>query len=159
VAHAEQQRHRLARDALAGVGEEAQRHIVRPLGVVDEQHERAASGEAGDEPVQPVHHGVQVALGTIAPARIQHRLGVPRGPGEQLGPIRWGQRPERRLQQRTRHAEREAALELGAARREHPRSRRHRPLGGGAQQRRLADARRTGHDRHAAACQRVAQLR
>ena len=129
--------------ARAQEGEEAQRRGVGPVGVVDEQQQRALRGQVRAEPVEAVEHGEARVRsgrrGTRVAARQPEQVGgmAARALEQALPPRRAGLR-ERRLEQLPGHPEGELALALGAAGTQHP-----HPLRGGLgarrrQQRRLA---------------------
>ena len=102
AAGGEQQRQREVGDAVDHVGEPAQRGLVEPVGVVDDDRQRA---EPGGEPVEAVQHGVVgLAAGRERPGGVGGGAGVgDRHVGEQLLDA----------------AERERALELRAAGAQH----------------------------------------
>ena len=159
VAHAEEHRHRQALQARREVGEEAQRRLVGPLGVVDDEREGPGRGQAGDEPVQAVQRAVQVAGAGLGGAGLEDGQRVAGGAGQERGALVGGQRGDGRLEQRAGRAEREPALERRARGHEDARPVLRGAGRRGAQQRALADAGRARHDEHAAAGDRLAQRR
>ena len=50
----QRQRDRQSGEAVCEVQQEAQRRFIRPVGIVDGEHQRAALGHVDDKPVQAV---------------------------------------------------------------------------------------------------------
>ena len=132
------QRHRQLVEAPLEVGEEAQARLVRPLEVVDGEQQRPLGGQVGDEPVQPVQHGV-ARLGLLRAGR--HRPGQPDGGRRERGRAvqQTGVARDRALEERAHDAEAEVALELAAARFEDGQAGRAGEARGLLEQPRLAD--------------------
>ena len=144
----EDHRQRRAVDPRAQVREPAQRGVVAPVRVVDDQHQRRALGHVDGEPVEPVHgrERLQIAHGGVAERRAR-RLGRAAQQPLALG-LRLTVEPV--LEQLAHHAPRVVLLELGAAGAQgHD-----RVHVAGAQQGRLADAGRALGEHHAPAARR-----
>ena len=127
---------RLVLEPARKVGEKAQRRPVAPVQVVDRQQQRPLGGQVERDPVQ----AVQRREGHVALAlqRAEHRRGGRRGAAQQL--LAAG---DDALEQLAHDAERELALELGAAGAEHERAAVGRPPARLGEQRALADPGRT----------------
>ena len=104
--------------------EEAQGGRVGPVGVVDREHERAARGEVGAQPVQAVEDGEGGVRAPAAPVlgRCRRRAREPEplrgqagGPGQQVGALVRRGDHQRRLEELAHDAVAELLLELGAA--------------------------------------------
>jgi hypothetical protein len=107
--------------------EEPQRRLVRPVGVVDRHEHGLLARDVRGQPVQAVEHRERGVLR----ARVQHRGGVlehrpreSRRPGQPRLPPLLVRLVEHRLEELAHDPEREAALELAPAAREHPHPRR-----------------------------------
>ena len=148
AAHGGRHEDRLALEAPRQVGEEAQRGAVAPVQVVDGQHERLLGGQVERHPVEPVQRGERhVAIG----GRL--RCAEDRGRRRRrAGQRALGARPvgDHGLEQLPHDAERELALELRPAARQHQRAVPGGPSPGVGEQRALADPGRT-LDQHGAA--------
>ena len=121
--------------------QEAQRALVRPLGIVDEQHQRPPLGEIRARPVQAVQRRVIILgggerrLGARQQRSYQRRCAA-----QHLTALARREQRQRRLEQLPRYPEREVTLELVATAGEHRHRGRGRSLPRGTEQRRLADA-------------------
>ena len=137
------ERHRKVLDAAGEVGEEGERRRIGPLRVVDEHEQRRAFGEGGAQPVQAMQHRERALVLLPAPRELEDRGAQGGGPVHQLVAAGTG---HARLEELPHDAERELALELGAARAQHA----HAALAGLAagrdQQLGLPDAARPFHD-------------
>ena len=96
------------------VGEEAQRGIVGPVGVVDREQERAALREVGRQPVQPVRDA-EPEVRDAGVERLERRRRERGGAGEQALALPFPGGGERALEELADHAVREIVLEGGAA--------------------------------------------
>jgi hypothetical protein len=123
-AHAEHEQRRHRVDAVAQEGQEAQRRLVGPVHVVDEQEQRLGGREAQHERVERVQHVVAVVeralAGHLPCPGVEQRRGRARRPGQQLRALTGGQGLERGLEELAHDAERVVALELGPPRRHDP---------------------------------------
>ncbi len=105
-------------DAIGEVGDEPQRRRVSPLEVVDREHQRRHRGKVDGQPVETVKCG----LGLEAYARrlrrgqFHQRTGESCRAREQLVPLVFGDRLDKRLVELPGNAERELGFELAAAR-------------------------------------------
>jgi hypothetical protein len=113
--HHEQQREPF--DAPRQEAEELQRGLIRPLEVVDREHERAVARQRGRQPEEAVDRGVAVRLGGVGRHLLtaQHRPRQPRGAREQLVALRIRELEHHGIQELASNAERDVFLELGAA--------------------------------------------
>ena len=131
--------------------EETDRRRIGPVHVVHGHEQRRLLREVRDEPVEAVQDGVGRPAAGVRRRGCEHRLGEPRRAIVQASALLGAGAGQHRLEELAHHAEAEVALELPAAgaQDEHPvrRSLRARSL----EQPRLADARRTLHERHAPA--------
>ena len=130
--------------------EEADRRRIGPVHVVHGHEQRRLLREVRDEPVEAVQDGVgRPAAGSAE--RMRHRLGEPRRAIVQASALLGAGAGQHRLEELAHHAEAEAPSSSPAAgaQDEHTvrRSLRARSL----EQPRLADTRRTLHERHAPA--------
>ena len=141
----DQQRDRERLHPPGDVREEAQRRLVGPVRVVDHEQHRCLVGKAGDQPVEAVEDPDRGGLERLRDVE-QDRSGQPGRPSQE--PLTIGFRPDRRLQALAGHAQRVLALQLGAARVEHPHAALGRALARRRQQARLADARRPLDQQH-----------
>ena len=134
------QRHAQAVDPAGEVLEKAQRGDVRPVQIVDEQHDGHGVGEVRGQPVEAVQHREAGVLGGTG-GGIEHDSGVGRGARHQL-------RRGRPVEQLVHEPEPEPAVQLARPRVQHQRVTRRLPRrfehGG------LADARRTFQHEHGA---------
>ena len=123
------------------VPEPAHRGIVAPLRIVDEQRERGPGGEIRTQPEQRVERPEQRR------GRLALRLGQPKAPRGGRGRAGEQRSVGAPLEELARDSERQAALELTAARTMDGEPGIGRDRAERVQQRGLADARRPLHDR------------
>ena len=130
------------------VVEEAQRGLVGPVRVVDEQGERDGLGEPRAQPVEAVEAREEPLVGRRAVGDVlEQRPSQPGRAGEQLLARLGAERLDARRQQLYHHAERELSLHDAAARTEHDHASGLRERRGLVHQRALADpGRALDHD-------------
>ena len=113
---------RLVANAAEQVREQAQRRLVRPVGVVDDEHDRTRLGRANGEPVEAMENreaGISRRQrdGSACGCEQQRRGGC--GTGEQVGPHVVGQTQQPPLEQRPGDAPPERLLHLAAGGAQH----------------------------------------
>ena len=151
--HPEQEDHRQIGDPEAEEVLGGHRRLVRPLGVVDRDQERAVAGQVGDHPVQPVKALIH-ELGAVALLRRpwledrQRQLG---GAREQGGALLVGLVERDRIGRLAHDSVRIAALQLGRAHRDRVHAALLGEVEAGPHEARLADAGRALDRDHAAA--------
>ena len=124
--------------------------------VIHHEHHRRGLREVRHEPVDPVQRGEAALRGggrRIAQAAPEgeHPLGRSGGPREQVRTLGWCRGGHHRLEQLPDHPERQAALQLAAARPQHSEPARGRVRASGGQQRALAvSGRALDHDQDTA---------
>ena len=96
------------------VGEEAQRGVVGPVGVVDPEQERSALREVGRQPVQPVRDA-EPEVRDAGVERLERRRRERGCAGKQALALPFPGGGERALEELADHAVREIVLEGGAA--------------------------------------------
>ena len=98
------------------VGQPAKGRPVRPVGIVDRDHEGPASREVGGEPVEAVEDGEGRVVGRrLSELAREQRARGGRRSGQELVALAVLRARQPSLEELTHHAEREARLELRAA--------------------------------------------
>ncbi len=138
-------------DPAADELEEADGRDVRPVEVVDPQHEGALRGEVREQPVEPAEHAVAGVARLGGGLRGEHARRAA-GRTREGSPARVVvEGPEDGLEQLVDETEREPAVELGRPGAEHRRAVLLRDRDHGVHERGLADPRRPLEEQHAAA--------
>ena len=99
--------------------QEAQARRVRPVRVVDHDQQRLLGRQVRREPVEPVQRRVRGVLAVLRVRGAEHRLGEPRGAGEQPRAAFLVGRVQLDVEQLAHDPEREVALQRPARGREH----------------------------------------